>query len=153
MRRPSHSPQDSILGAGLWQHIVVAGALIAAASIAAGLLAPHLQAHVQTSIFVALGVGQLSVAWALRSRVRPRAIRDRAVEVAVISALALQLFAVYVPPLNALLGTYPLPGRALLVVLAVGTMPGLGVFLSTRLEPSPARHDQAERRAEGQPAR
>jgi Ca2+-transporting ATPase len=132
MRRPSRSPQESILGGGLVRQIVVAGTLIAVASIAAGLLAPRLEAQVQTCVFVALGAGQLSVAWALRSRVRPRAIRDRSVEVAVVSALVLQLVAVYLPLLNELLRTQPLPARALLVVLAIGAVPGLAVWRRAR---------------------
>ena len=145
MRRPSRSPQDSILGDGLLRQIFVAGSLIAAGSVVAGLLAPRLGAHTQTSIFVALGVGQLSVAWALRSRVRPRRIRDRAVEAAVLSALGLQLLAVYLSPLRELLGTSALSISALLPVMAVGVVPGIAVHLTGRS--TLARHDldRAER--------
>lgn len=137
MHQPSRSPQASILGEGLLRQILFAGSLIAAAAVAAGLLAPVLDAHVQTSIFVALGVGQLSVAWALRSRVRPRHFRQRAVETAVLTALAVQLIAVYLPALNELLLTRPLQGDALLAAVALGAMPGLGVHLSVRFQQRP----------------
>jgi Ca2+-transporting ATPase len=130
MHRPSRSPQESILGQGLVGQILFAGALITAAAMAAGLLAPALDAHVQTSIFVALGIGQLSVAWALRSQLRPRRLGQRAVEAAVLSALALQLAAVHVPVLNELLDTRPLSAGPLLGVVALGVVPGLGVHLS-----------------------
>jgi Ca2+-transporting ATPase len=132
MRHPSRSPQESILGDGLLRQIFTAGCLIAAGSLVAGLLAPRLGAPTQTSIFVALGVGQLSVAWALRSRVRPRRLRDRAVEVAVLSALGLQLLAVYLPPLEELLGSTSLSIGALLSVTAIGSVPGLVVALPGR---------------------
>jgi Ca2+-transporting ATPase len=130
MHRPSRSPQESILGQGLVGQILFAGSLITAAAMAAGLLAPALDAHVQTSIFVALGIGQLSVAWALRSQLRPRRLGPRAVEAAVLSALALQLAAVHVPVLNELLDTRPLSAGPLLGVVALGVVPGLGVHLS-----------------------
>jgi Ca2+-transporting ATPase len=145
MRHPSRSPRDSILGDGLLRQIFVAGSLIAAGSVVAGLLAPRLGAHTQTSIFVALGVGQLSVAWALRSRVRPRLVRDRAVEAAVLTALGLQLLAVYLLPLSELLGTRPLSVTPLLSVMAIGVVPGIAVYLSSRSTRGRDDLDRAER--------
>jgi P-type Ca2+ transporter type 2C len=140
MRQPSRSPQESILGRGLLGQILFAGSLITATAVAAGLLAPALDAHRQSSIFLALGIGQLSVAWALRSHVRPRHVGQRAVEAAVLSALAVQLLAVYVPVLNELLLTRPLGAGALLAVTALGVVPGAAVHLSVlvrrRLEQS-----------------
>jgi Ca2+-transporting ATPase len=133
MRRPSRSPQQSILGQGLLSRILFAGSLITAVAVVAGLLAPALGAHVQTTIFVTLGIGQLSVAWALRSHLRPRHLEQRAVEAAVLSALVVQLLAVYVPALNQLLLTRPLGSAALLGAVAWGVVPGLGVHLSVLL--------------------
>jgi Ca2+-transporting ATPase len=133
MRRPSRSPQQSILGQGLLSRILFAGSLITAVAVVAGLLAPALGAHVQTTIFVTLGIGQLSVAWALRSHLRPRHLEQRAVEAAVLSALAVQLLAVYVPALNQLLLTRPMGSAASLGAVAWGLVPGLGVHLSVLL--------------------
>jgi Ca2+-transporting ATPase len=134
MRRPSRSPQESILGEGLWQQILVTGALIAAASLLAGTMVSGLGREVQTGVFVALGVGQLSVAWALRAPVRPRRLRDRAVEGTVLLALVFQLLGVYVPALNELLSTTPLPVSTLLAVSGLAVLPGVGVYLSRRRE-------------------
>ncbi len=132
MQRPSRPPHESILGGGLVRQIVVAGSLIGAVSLAAGLLAGPWGADVQSSVFVALGFGQLSVAMALRSQVRPRRLRDRAVELSVAGAVALQLLALYVPLLRDLLGTVPLSGTEVLVVGVLGTLPGVTLRLFRR---------------------
>jgi Ca2+-transporting ATPase len=130
MRQPPRSPQQSILGGGLLRQIAFAGTCIAVVSLLAGFLAPGLDVQTQTGVFVTLGLGQLSVAWALRARVARRRLRDRAVEAAVLGAVAFQLLGVYVPLLNELLRTQPVPLPALGVLAALGALPGLGVRLT-----------------------
>ena len=129
MQHPSRSPQESILGSGLAGQIAYTGAAIAVVSMAAGLLAPLLSAHPQTCIFLTLGFAQLAVALALRSPVGRRTWRQRGLEVAVAVSVLLQLMGVYVPALNELLGTRPLPYPALLVGLALAVLPALLVLL------------------------
>jgi len=96
---------------------------------AAGLLAPLLSAHPQTCIFLTLGFAQLAVALALRSPVGRRTWRQRGLEVAVAVSVLLQLMGVYLPALNELLGTRPLPYPALLVGLVLAALPALLVLL------------------------
>ncbi len=139
MRRPPCSPQESILGVGLMRQIAVAGALITAVSLVAGGWAATHGLPVQTSVFVTLGLAQLTVAWALRARVRPRRLQDRSVEAAVLLAVLVQLLAVYVPALHRLLGTEPLPAHALLAAAVLALVPGLVVRLTRgRRPPDPA---------------
>ncbi|HET7357274.1 MAG TPA: cation-transporting P-type ATPase [Nocardioidaceae bacterium] len=125
MERPSRSPQESILGNGLVGQIAVSGAVIAVVSMTAGILAPLLAAHPQTCIFLTIGLGQLGVALALRTPAGPRTWRQRGLEAAVAASVLLQLMGVYLPALNGLLGTRPLPYPALLVGAALAVVPGL----------------------------
>ncbi len=133
MRQPARSPQESILGAGLLRQIVFAGTLITAVSLVAGVLADSLGAQVQACVFVTLGIGQLSVGWSLRARTAHRRWRDRGVEASILGAVVLQLLGVYVPALNELLSTEPVPAHVLGVLLVLGILPGLVVGLSRRV--------------------
>ncbi|MGZ4470998.1 MAG: cation-translocating P-type ATPase [Nocardioidaceae bacterium] len=135
MRRPSRPPQESILGAGLVGHIVLAGSVITVVALAAGVLGRGLDAGAQTCVFVTLGFGQLAVAWALRTRVGRRALRQRAVEAAVLLSVLLQLLAVYLPALNDLLGTRPLPAEVLTATVCLAVVPGVVVRLTRREAP------------------
>ena len=145
MRRPSRSPERSILGDGLAVQVALSGAMIAVCSLLAGLLAPHLHADVRTSIFLTLGLGQLSVAWALRSRVKPRPLGQRSLEGAVLLALVAQVAGVYVPALTELLSTQPLPLSAAAACALLAVPPGLQVVLAAR----PGTSDPAPRRVHG----
>ncbi|QNN51876.1 cation-translocating P-type ATPase [Nocardioides mesophilus] len=127
MKQPSRPPQESILGAGLLRQIAIAGSLIGVVSLVAGLLALQWGAHVQSSVFVTLAFGQLSVALALRAPVARRRLRERMVELAVAGAVLLQLLALYVPLLQELLGTRPLTASELAAAGALGVLPGLAV--------------------------
>ena len=125
MERPSRSPQESILGNGLVGQIALGGVAITMVSLAAGILAPLLAAHPQSSIFLTLGLAQLGVALALRSPVGRRTWRQRGLDAAVAASVVLQVMGVYVPALNGLLGTHPLPYPVLLVALGLAVGPGL----------------------------
>jgi P-type Ca2+ transporter type 2C len=70
MKRPPRDPEEGVLGAGLWWRTLVMAAVLAVVSLAAGRLAKPEAA--QTTILLALGAGQLAVAWAVRSRGRER---------------------------------------------------------------------------------
>ncbi len=133
MRQPARSPQESILGAGLLRQILFAGACIATVSLVAGLLADSLGAQVQACVFVTLGLAQLSVGWSLRARTAHRRWRDRGVEASILAAVVFQLLGVYVPVLNELLSTEPVPLHALGVLVVLGVLPGVVVGLSRRV--------------------
>jgi Ca2+-transporting ATPase len=127
MRRPSRSPQESILGGGLAAQIAWTGAAIAAVCLVALPLSAPLHAHPQTFVFSILGFAQLAVALALRARVGRRHWSQRALEAAVSASLALQLLGVYLPLLNELLGTRPLPYAALGVAVGLSAGPALAL--------------------------
>jgi Ca2+-transporting ATPase len=130
MKSPPRSPRETILGNGLLRQIAWAAAAIAVVSLAASAVAVPLHAHRQTSVFLALGLAQLGVALALRSRAGRRPWRGRGLELAILVSAVLQLLAVYVPMLNTLLGTRPLPLPAVLAVAALALGPALLVGFS-----------------------
>ncbi len=131
MKRPSPSPEKSVLGQGLLRQIVVAGTLIGIVALIAGLLAPD--GHHQTWVFLTLGLAQLGVALSLRA---PRAglqWRSRGLEAAVLIAAALQVLGVLWLPLRDLLRTDTVPAGDALLVLALSAAPGLALGLWQRV--------------------
>ncbi len=126
MNEPSRSPRESVLGQGLARQIGWVGLLIAAVAFGAGLVGRANGLHLQSVTFVTLGLAQLWVALALRSRTEQRrAWRQRGLEAAVLAAAALQVLAVEVAPLQDLLGTRSLGPVVLLALAAVAAVPGL----------------------------
>jgi Ca2+-transporting ATPase len=133
MERPSPSPERSVLGDGLIARILSGGALIAAASLAAGLLALEYDWHLSTTVFVTLGVAQLGLALALRAPRSQRGLGERALEISVLGAVALQVLAVTWSPIQELLGTRALDPTAWFVAMTLALVPGAVVGISTRL--------------------
>lgn len=134
MRRPPRSPQESVLGAGLWQSVLVTAVLIATAVLAVGVWAHAAGRPWQSMVFVVLGLAQLGVALAVRSR-RPGGGRatgpgNPGLFWAVALSAVLQLAGVLVAPLRDLLGTDPLTTADLLVCAAVAVLPGLTLRLA-----------------------
>ncbi|UUN25631.1 cation-transporting P-type ATPase [Streptomyces sp. FIT100] len=121
MRHPPRPPEESVLGAGLWPRILLMGAFVAAVTLVAGVWARETGRPWQTMMFLVLGATQLGVA--LGSRARPGSLANPFLLVAVGTALCLQVAGVYLPPLQALLGTEPLPLTDLAIAAAVS---GLG---------------------------
>ncbi|GAA3517873.1 cation-translocating P-type ATPase [Nocardioides daeguensis] len=132
MRRPSPSPERSVLGGGLVGRILVGGALIGAVSIAAGLLARAMSWHTTTVVFLTLGLAQLALALALRAPRSTRRLGERALEVSVAVAVALQVLAATWSPLQDLLGTRSLEPRAWAAVLLLAVLPGAVVAVAAR---------------------
>jgi len=123
MRRPSPPPQESVLGNGLLRQIVTAGLLISAVSLTAGFLAPD-DAHLQTWVFLTLGLAQLGVALAIRAPRHSAGWRARGLEAAVAISAALQVLAVAWGPLRDLLGTRTVSASDALVILCLSALPG-----------------------------
>ncbi|GAA4744036.1 cation-translocating P-type ATPase [Nocardioides endophyticus] len=123
MRRPSPSPEHSVLGNGLLVQILQSGVLIGVVALLAGLVCPD-AASVQTWIFLCLGLSQLGVALALRAPRAGFAWRSRGLEGAVLLAGTLQVLAVAWAPLRDLLGTTLISPTAAGAVLALSAVPG-----------------------------
>jgi Ca2+-transporting ATPase len=103
MRRSPRPPNQSVLGAGLWQQVLIVGFIIGGATLALGGWAFATGRPWQSVTFVALGAGQLGAAVGARAARGTRG--NPFLPVAVAGALFLQLAALYLPGLRDLLGT------------------------------------------------
>ena len=130
--RPPVAPGASIVDAEVTRQIAAIGTLIAAVALVTGAVAQGVGADVRSGVFVTLGLGQLAVALGLRARAGRRRLAQRGLEVAVLGALVLQVLAVYLPGLNELLGTAPLPLPVLATAFALALVPGVAVRLFVR---------------------
>ena len=131
MHEPPRSPRESVLGAGLAGEIGWLGTLIGAVSLGAGLWAHAVGWHVQSTVFLTLGVAQLGVALALRAPGRTPLLRP--LDYAVLGALLLQLAGIYLPVLRSLLGTEVLGPAAAAAAVGLAVVPGLAVLVRERL--------------------
>jgi Ca2+-transporting ATPase len=132
MRRGPRSPQESVLGDGLLRGVLLGGACIAAVVLGAGVVAAELGRPWQSMVFVVLGLSQLGVALAVRSRPAPGQRTNRALLGAVALSAILQIAAVLFAPLQALLGTETLTAPDLLACAVVSAVPGLALHLIRR---------------------
>ena len=126
MARPPRSPTESVFTRSFTSNIVLAAVSLTVASLTAGLLAGGGAGHERTSVFLALGLGQLGVAWAIRSRAR-RGDRQHTPGVgsAVAVAALVMVAATLAAPLQELLRTHALEPRDLLVAGLAALAPGL----------------------------
>jgi Ca2+-transporting ATPase len=106
MHRPPRPPDQSVLGAGLWQRILQLGLVIAATSVGVGWWAHEHGGPWQSMLFVTLGATQLGAAIGVRAR--PGTWANPFLLWATAAAFGLQVLAVYLPPLQDLLSTEPL---------------------------------------------
>jgi Ca2+-transporting ATPase len=133
MKRPSMSPQKSVMGEGLGVQILGTGVAISIVSLAAGLLAQANSGHPQTWIFLTLGLAQLGVAMALRAPRGDSGWRGRGLELSVLLAALLQVGGVVLPPLQELLGTHSVSPHWFLVLLGMSLVPGLLIWVRRRI--------------------
>jgi Ca2+-transporting ATPase len=129
MRAAPRSPQEFVLGDGLWRRIAWTGLLITIVTLGVGVWANTTGRPWQSLVFLTLGVAQLGVAMALRRRGTGGL---RFLDVAVAGALLLQLGGCFLAPLRTLLGTEQVALADLAVVLVAAVLPGLAV-LAARL--------------------
>ena len=132
MRRPSASPDKSVLGDRLWLRVAGAGSLIAIVTLIAGTGAGDIESDQQTAMFVVLGLAQLGLALALRSS-NPdrRGLSGHGVELAVLLSALCLAAAVVLEPLRDLLHTAELSGGWLSLLL-LAAIPGAVVGLLRR---------------------
>jgi Ca2+-transporting ATPase len=134
MTRPPPAPTRSVLDRRLTLQVAQGGLLVAATSLVAGWWAQAQGTHVQTAVFLTLGLGQLAVALALRApRSRGWHPRERGLELAVLVAVLAQLGGALVPGLDGLLGATPPAAQGLLVFLGLGAVPGLAIGVAGRV--------------------
>ena len=117
MRRPPRPPAESVLGAGLWQRIVRVGLVVAGVTIGVAVWGHATGRPWQSMAFFALGATQLAVA--AGSRAWPGTRANPLLPIAIAVALGLQFAGLYLPLLQDLLHTQPLPVPDLAIVCAL----------------------------------
>ncbi len=127
MRRPPRPPDESIFAHGMWQHIVWVGLFVGGVSIASQAWAIGRGVEYwQTVVFTVLTVSQLFHSLAVRSEreslFRIGLLSNKPMLGAVLLTLALQLAVIYVPALNPIFKTQPLPLFDLLVCLGLSSL-------------------------------
>ena len=127
MQRPPRPPQESIFAHGMWQHILWVGLFVGALSLAA--MAWSLgrgDDYWQTVVFTVLTLSQLFHSLAVRaeraSLFRIGLFSNLPMLGAVLLTLVLQLLVIYLPALNAIFHTQPLPFPVLLGCIALSSL-------------------------------
>ena len=127
MQRPPRPPNESIFAHGMWQHMLWVGLLIGALSISAQAwgYARGVQ-YWQTMVFTTLVIAQLFHALAIRSSRDPIWRVGITTNPHLLGAIALtvaaQFAVIYVPALNSIFKTSPLPIADLLTCCALGSL-------------------------------
>jgi Ca2+-transporting ATPase len=126
MNRAPRPPEESIFAHGMWQHIIWMGLFIGGISLAAMAWAISREvAYWQTIVFTVLTISQLFHSLAVRSEsislFRLGLFSNLPMLGAVILTLFLQMAVIYVPALNNIFYTQPLPMFDLAVCLALSS--------------------------------
>jgi Ca2+-transporting ATPase len=134
MRRGPRPTGESILGAGLWQHALWVGLLMAAVVLGIQGAAINAGWHWQTMVFTTLSLLQLGHALAVRSE-RTSTFRlglrsNLPLALAVIGTFCVQIALIYVPALQPIFVTEALGAPELVVVLVAST----AAFVAVELE-------------------
>jgi Ca2+-transporting ATPase len=144
MRRPPRSSQESIFGRGMATFIIVFGILMSLVTIGIGLWARSSGDEAwQTLLFTTLIFNQIMLAVGVRSEERSLPsigfFSNMSMVWAFLSTALLQLIVIYVPFLQRIFGTRPLPAMDVLVALASGLTVLMGVefwkFFARRRNP------------------
>ena len=127
MTRKPRPPEENIFAHGMWQHIIWVGLFIAGISIAAMAWAIARDvAYWQTVVFTVLTVSQLFHSLAVRSETeslfRIGIFSNLPMLGAVLLTLVLQLAVIYLPALNSIFYTQPLPLFDLAVCLVLSSL-------------------------------
>lgn len=135
MRRAPRPPEESIFAHGMWQHIVWVGLFVGGISIASQAWAISRGVEYwQTVVFTVLTVSQLFHSMAVRSETeslfRIGLLSNLPMLGAVLLTLAMQLAVIYLPAMNSIFHTRPLP----LFDLAVCLLLSSTVLLAVEIE-------------------
>jgi Ca2+-transporting ATPase len=139
MERPPRSPQENIFAHGMWQHILWVGLWVAGLSL--GVMAWTISNHReywQTSVFSVLVLCQLFHSLAVRSEkaslLSIGLLSNVPMLGAVTLAVGMQLALIYLPALNVVFHTQPLPIFDLLLCLAVSSLVLVAVEIEKYLQ-------------------
>ncbi|HSN07205.1 MAG TPA: cation-translocating P-type ATPase [Candidatus Angelobacter sp.] len=135
MRRPPRPPEQSVLGDGLWQRVLVISAVLGTVGLGLGVWAHDSGRPWQSIVFLALVSLQLGVALGLRPRLFSRS--NLFLPLAVAGSLLLGVAGIYVPVLADLLGTVPLPAADLALALSTLLVGWLAARLTGRRRQRP----------------
>jgi len=127
MKRPPRPPRENIFAHGMWQHIIWMGLFVGGISIAAQAWAISRDAvYWQTVVFTVLTVSQLFHSLAVRSDRESLfsigLLSNRPMLGAVLVTMLLQLAVIYLPVMNSIFHTQPLPLYDLLVCLGLSSL-------------------------------
>jgi P-type Ca2+ transporter type 2C len=114
MKRPPRPPQEGVFSRGMWQHMLWVGLLMAGVSLAVQAYALNVGSeHWQTMVFTVLTLSQVGQVMALRSEDQSLfsigLLSNKPLLGAVSLTFALQMATIYVPQLNPIFRTTPLP--------------------------------------------
>ena len=127
MQRMPRRPDENIFAHGMWQHILWVGLFVGGLSIAsqAWAIARGVE-YWQTVVFTVLTVSQLFHSLAVRSETASLfsigLFSNRPMVGAVLVTVLLQMAVIYLPPLNAIFHTQPLPLADLVICLALSSL-------------------------------
>jgi Ca2+-transporting ATPase len=139
MQRPPRPPQESVFAHGLWQHALWVGLLIGGLCLAvqAWTLSrggPGANTHAQTMVFTLLTLAQMAHLLAIRSERESlfmQGLRSNTPLLgAVLLTLVLQLSTIYLPVLQPIFRTVPLPAADLALCFALAGV----VFVAVEIE-------------------
>ena len=135
MRRPPRPPQESLFAHGVGTSIVVVGMLLAALCLGVQHWAiTSGDTHWQTMVFTVLTLGQMALVLAIRSEndslFAIGLFSNKPLLGAVLLTFALQMATIYVPWLNPIFKTQPLPAWELGLCIALASL----VFVAVELE-------------------
>jgi Ca2+-transporting ATPase len=130
MHRPPRPPEQSVIGGGLWQRVVVIGSTLGTVSLGLGLWAQAGHRPWQSMVFLALTCMQLGVALGLRPTLFTRA--NLWLPLAIAGSMSLALAGIYLPALQDLLTLHALPPLDLVLALTTGIVGWLTARLQRR---------------------
>ncbi|MGD9961248.1 cation-translocating P-type ATPase [Nocardioides sp.] len=130
MSQSPRPPEQSVLGAGLWQRVLALGVVLAGFALGLGLWAEATDRAWQTMIFLALTSLQLGVALGLRPR--QFGLGNPLLPAAVLGSFLLAVAGVYLPVLQELLGTVALPWGDLVIAGGTGIVGWCAAQVSRR---------------------
>jgi Ca2+-transporting ATPase len=106
-------------------NLAIAAAALTVTALLVGAVVGQVAEEQRTAIFLTLGLGQLGVALAIRSRPARRRRKARGLELATGTAALLLVAGSLLGPLQALLGTQALEPLALVTAVLAAVVPGL----------------------------
>lgn len=143
MNRPPRPPQEGVFARGMWQHMFWVGLLMAGVCLSIQAWALHVGSeHWQTMVFTVLTLSQIGQVMALRSEDQSLfsigLFTNKPLLGAVVLTIFLQMATIYVPQLNPIFRTTPLPAFELILCLAASSV----VFVAVEVHKWIARRRQ-----------